>query len=126
MINGPGYVYLAKFKLFDGCYKIGSTSNLIQRRNHLESLYGITDFIIFGEVDNKIKIERKLQFILYRCSNHGVISEKDIRKMSVEELLNIMPLGHFYSQEYFRFDEVELNCAIELFKSNCQTVGCLT
>lgn len=122
----PGFVYLAKFNLFDGCYKIGSTSDPIKRKNHLQSLYGSTHFIVFGEVPDKLGYERKIQQMLYRCSHMSIIAENPELCNSIETLAKAMPSGNFRSMEHFRFDDVEVKCAIALFKSVCTNPGSIT
>ena len=118
--NSHGYVYLAKFDLLTGCYKIGSTSNLEQRRKYLEYLHGNTCFLLVGEVPNKLKCEKKIQSMLYRCSNRAVFSDKVPRNSTDADILKIIPTAYFFSEEYFQFDEVELGCAMVLFQSVCK------
>ena len=116
-MDKSGYVYLAKFETFKDCYKIGSTSNPDKRRKCLESTCGPTDFIAAVKVSDKVKVERQIQRVLYRCSNKSVLSGLDLRSISLEDLAKVMPMGNFRSEEYFKFGECELRCAIELFKS---------
>lgn len=124
-MGGPGFIYLAKFNLFDGCYKIGSTSDPVKRKSHLQSLYGSTDFVAFGEVPDKLEYERKIQRMLYRCSHRSIIAENPEICNSIKDLVDAMPVGNFRSTEHFKFGDVEAKCATALIRSMCSNTGSL-
>jgi hypothetical protein len=118
--NGEGFVYLAKFKLFENCYKIGSTSNIRGRLAALENSFGSTDFVIYGCVKNKVSAEREIQKILHKCSNNAIIAECMLNHLSEDDILKRLCPGSPISIEHFVFTENDVSTVKSAFESVCE------
>jgi hypothetical protein len=110
-LNGYGYVYLAGFKYFEYCYKIGSTKDPLSRLCQLELQYGPSEIIVCGDCDNKLRTEKTIQRALYKYSNKFRIRND---KNNLQTFL-----GPALSSEHFIFDHTSILDAYSLFNEHC-------
>jgi len=120
--EGSGFVYLVKLSLFDCLYKIGSTLNIEQRLSSLSNRFGSVSLVAYGYSNNRLKTEREIQYMLYRCCNRSVVAELEQTYPVLEKLVGTKLVGGITSIEHFCFDDCELGCAKSLFKLKCSDV----
>lgn len=123
--NGAGYVYLAKFNLFKESYKIGSTCNLIKRKQTLESLFGSTHLVAYGFTNERLEKERIIQAIFRDYSNQRIVAERASNgdSLKIPEVYREF-IGGVISKEHFIFKEGDIPKVISTFNTFCTSVKC--
>jgi len=104
--TASGYVYIAKINKTiensEGCYKIGSTSNIDKRMRTLASTY-LSDvtLIAYGYLNKRLTSEKYMQNLLINHLWKGVDDRHSF----------------WWSIEYFYFDKDSLQTAIAVLNS---------
>lgn len=105
-----GYIYLAGFSEFNGCYKIGSTRDPFYRMQQLSIEFGEAKLFLVGYSTNALESERNVQFELRNLSNkYNILCRNNKNKPY---------LGSEASSEFFTFDDNEFKTAIDIISNN--------
>jgi hypothetical protein len=108
------YVYMIEFVDSPGCYKIGSSKNIIGRLDTLAKEYGSAKIILFGHSTDGVLSERKIQRVLFRYSNRFVAycgCDK-----------NQKCVGPTRSREHCVLDTIGILMAMDAFHKHCKNV----
>lgn len=118
----PGQIYFIRFDNAKNCYKIGLTNNVWKR------LYCIgnnnIELIMLGTAQNKLKVEKELQYKFIEYSNnytyHRFLKNKPIGS---KQVVDYQYAGDMFSMEHFIFPHTSIVCeVICAFEELCDEV----
>lgn len=113
--NGPGFVYLVRLDNFKNCYKIGSSSNIKKRMQHLNNSFNGATLLACKHSETKLITEWEIQNLLHKHSNNAIFAKCIFDGVPENKIIELLCAGHYISTEHFIFNDSDMQYVVSLF-----------